>query len=312
MRYSSASAFAAALTAHLQHRAGETGLDFNRLHKAVAFERLLARLVDVAPDRFLLKGGVALEYRLSAPLARATQDLDISTQATLDDFTGTLRTATRLDLHDFFRFSVDSEPQPVVDGVNAYRFRLRVHLGGRRFEDLRLDVGFSDPPIVTAEIVTAPALLGFANVPPPRIPTIPAEYHIADKLHAYTRRHGLHGEIESSRVKDLIDLALIASYAMIRGSKLRTAIERVYASHPADCAPNHFPEPPASWATPYKRLAETLAVAKTLDAAHAYVGTMLAPVLERPELVRGQTWSPRTHRWSVARERKADELELDR
>jgi ABC-type uncharacterized transport system substrate-binding protein len=49
--YTSAAAFRQALEAHLRHYAQQHGLSLIRLRKAVTFERLLARLLVVAPDR---------------------------------------------------------------------------------------------------------------------------------------------------------------------------------------------------------------------------------------------------------------------
>jgi hypothetical protein len=43
---------------------------------------VLARLTRVAPEAWLLKGGVALEYRLER--ARATIDIEISSQVSLE------------------------------------------------------------------------------------------------------------------------------------------------------------------------------------------------------------------------------------
>ena len=76
MRYASAAAFRSALEAHLRQRSERTGLFIVRLRKAVTFERLLARLLDVAPDRWILKGALALDFRVGVQ-ARATMDMDL-------------------------------------------------------------------------------------------------------------------------------------------------------------------------------------------------------------------------------------------
>ena len=64
MRYASAAAFRQALEARLAALSRDGGVSLMRLRKAVAFDRLLARLFAVAPDRWVLKGGLALAYRL--------------------------------------------------------------------------------------------------------------------------------------------------------------------------------------------------------------------------------------------------------
>ena len=71
MKYRTDIAFRTALERRLLTHSQMTGLALTRLRKLVAFERLLARLLVVAPDRWLLKGGLALDFRL-AERARAT------------------------------------------------------------------------------------------------------------------------------------------------------------------------------------------------------------------------------------------------
>ena len=76
VRYTSAAAFRQALEAHLRQHAQQSGMSLIRLRKVVTFERLLARLLVVAPDRWMLKGALALDFRLGAQV-RATQDMDL-------------------------------------------------------------------------------------------------------------------------------------------------------------------------------------------------------------------------------------------
>ena len=52
-----------------------------RLRKGVASQRLLARLMVIAPDSWMLKGGLALDFRLAdraGPHPRATKDMDLA------------------------------------------------------------------------------------------------------------------------------------------------------------------------------------------------------------------------------------------
>jgi hypothetical protein len=63
MRYVSAGAFRTALEARLRMEQTD-GVGVSRLRKRVVVERLLARLQEVAPGRWYLKGGFALELRL--------------------------------------------------------------------------------------------------------------------------------------------------------------------------------------------------------------------------------------------------------
>ena len=76
MNYATAAAFRTALERRLLDRSSETGVALVRLRKAVVFDRLLARLVAVAGDRWILKGALALDYRLG-PGTRTTKDVDL-------------------------------------------------------------------------------------------------------------------------------------------------------------------------------------------------------------------------------------------
>ncbi|MBA2520127.1 MAG: hypothetical protein H0V24_10700 [Chloroflexia bacterium] len=53
------------------------GASLSRLRKMVVRDRLLARLLHAAPDRWIVKGGVALDLRLGV-LAKSTKDLDVA------------------------------------------------------------------------------------------------------------------------------------------------------------------------------------------------------------------------------------------
>ncbi|HVA18934.1 MAG TPA: hypothetical protein VMU55_02025 [Solirubrobacteraceae bacterium] len=77
MGYTSAAAFRQALEERLKNEATSSGLGLARLRKRVAFELFLRRLLAVAPDRWVLKGALALDFRLTTP-TRSTKDIDES------------------------------------------------------------------------------------------------------------------------------------------------------------------------------------------------------------------------------------------
>jgi Nucleotidyl transferase AbiEii toxin, Type IV TA system len=76
MRYVTANAFRTALETRLRTRSSETGRTFPQLRNEIVYNRLLARLLLVAPDRWVLKGAMALDLRLGAA-ARPTKDMDL-------------------------------------------------------------------------------------------------------------------------------------------------------------------------------------------------------------------------------------------
>ena len=76
MKYTSAAAFRQALEQRLKNQSVETGLGLARLRKRVAFELFLRRLLAVAADGWVLKGALALDFRL-AVATRSTKDIDL-------------------------------------------------------------------------------------------------------------------------------------------------------------------------------------------------------------------------------------------
>lgn len=276
-RYATSRAFEAALRAKLEplvtRRRG-----FTALRKEVASDRFLARLQDVAPDSWLLKGGVALEYRL--PEARPTNDIDVSvrtgTEAT--EIVKMLREAASRDLHDYFKFQV-GEPEEIADEISSYRFLLEAKLSdGRSFEKFKMDVGFGDPWIGEPEIVTGSSILEFAGIPPARVFAIPSEVHLSEKLHAYTRDYGQRG---STRVKDLVDMALLVDHRPVDPVRLREALEATFESRATHPIPNSFPPPPREWAPVYANLAKDLPIPQNASDAHRHVAAILEPILSR-------------------------------
>jgi hypothetical protein len=299
MRYQSGTAFRTALEQRLLTRSGTTGLALARLRKQVAFERLLARLLVVAPDRWVLKGGLALDFRLG-DRARATIDMDLGRH---DDDTAASRdfAAVRFaDLGDHFGFEIARTMiLDDADVAGAVRYRVRATLAGRRFEDFVVDVGFSGP-IVNPETVTGPDLLVFADLAPIQVPTLPLSVHVAEKAHAYTRRYG-EQQRPSTRVKDLVDLVLMATLRSFRGGELRTAIHSTFATRATHPLPPSLPDTPPEWEGRYQRLAQSLSIPTTPREGHRIVATFLDPVLNG-SVDDDARWEPSLEAWAVHQE----------
>ena len=82
MKYATAGAFRTALEERLSQ---QTDVPLILLRKLVVFDRLMARLMVVAPNRWVLKGAVAIHFHMGTPQFRTTQDLDIGRQDSEDD-----------------------------------------------------------------------------------------------------------------------------------------------------------------------------------------------------------------------------------
>jgi hypothetical protein len=69
------------------------------------FDRLLARLVVVAPNRWVLKGALALDFRLG-DRTRTTKDMDLAREDDEEAATADFISAQAVDLGDFFVFDI--------------------------------------------------------------------------------------------------------------------------------------------------------------------------------------------------------------
>lgn len=294
MNYASAGAFRRALGTRLAAQARNTGRSVVRLRKEVAFDRLLARLVAVAPDRWILKGALALDYRFG-DRARTTKDIDLATAGDEASAIADLLMAQSTDLGDLFAFAVERTValDRLLEGA-AVRYHVRAELAGRVFDEFLLDVGFDPPSDVELDWLRGPDLLAFAGIAPVEVPALPLEFHVAEKIHAYSREYGA-GTVGSTRVKDLVDLALIAAEASLDAGRLRTGIETTFERRASHEPPASLPPPPADWRVPYGRMARTVGLDADLDAGFGSAARMLDPILASD--VRSGSWDPIGQRW---------------
>ena len=140
--------------------------------------------------------------------------------------------------------------------------------------------------------MVAEDVLAFAGVAPPTLKLYPIETHIAEKLHAYTMPRAR----PNSRVKDLPDLALLATAQPIGAKRLRAALEQTFTFRKTHALPASVPSPIEAWRTPYEAMArEDQLHWTTLDdvtaAAKAFLDPVLAGGLDA-------TWLPTEWRWS--------------
>ncbi len=264
MKYNTAGAFRQAIDARLTRQASEEGIDRVRLQRRLAFERFLARLFHHHTDRWVLKGGYALELRLGGR-ARATKDMDFNAPSgSAEELLEELRDVSELDLGDFFRFSILKPPRGELLGPpeGGHRFRVETRLDSTRvYATFLIDVGQGDVLYNPVENIPARVNLEFAELATPPFPSYPLPEHFAEKFHAYTRPRS-----ERTRVKDLVDLTLIIEDLELKPSPaLAMVIEMVferYNTHPLPKA-NQVDPPPESWREPYRVTAEELGLGTT-------------------------------------------------
>ena len=239
----------------LANLAAERQVAPDRVRRHFVFQRILVRLS--ATDGWVLKGGFALEVRLGLQ-ARATKDLDL---AMLDDLDGTevqdrLLDALDVDADDGLTFQVSPPRALAADetGNPGWKFTVTSFLGGKVFAPLRLDVVAR-----SAEIAGA---VGSVEVHPPilverlsstAMPAVDVAQHAAEKFHAMARTYA--GSRPSSRVKDLVDVVLLADAGLLPHPDLPSRLQVVWQVRDGVPPPAQLPEFPASWQTDYAAMA---------------------------------------------------------
>lgn len=294
MTYAGGAAFRRALEDRLRTQSLQTGVPLVRLRKLVVFDRFLARLMHDQPDGWVVKGGFALQLRLG-DRARTTKDIDVLLITPAANLHQVIVRAALQDMGDWFQFEVE-RPSEDLGALEGGGVRLRVVglLDGRRFETFHIDVGQGETLLEPVDMLRAPALLEFAGIPPTEIPCFPLPQQVAEKVHAYTRPHP---SGHSSRVKDLVDILLIARLGPIDARALRQALEATFAGRGSHALPSHMPDPPSTWSTPFRRLAGEVGVeSRTLGDAAEAARRFLDPVLHGEA---DGTWDPVGWSWKV-------------
>jgi hypothetical protein len=263
--YASPADFRRALEDRLGNRARTDGISLDRLRRQVMVERILARLEHSQPGRWILKGGMALEYRLGNR-ARATRDLDLALRATIADgaraHTDLMSCLSTDPFSDGFVFRVRPPRQVEIDDPvgKCWRFGIEAALAGRRFQSMHIDLVVRAEEARHTERLTVPSLLAFAGFPSFEVEAIDRRQHFAEKLHALTRTFGTR---PSSRAWDLADLLLLMGDGLPPNASLRGVVEEVFTTRGSHPLPSELPDPPAEWTTTYPPFAESLGLAET-------------------------------------------------
>ncbi len=268
--YATATAFRQALEMRLHTMARQEGTDLQRLRRQVAFDRLLCRLFQDKNCPWLLKGGYAMELRLSE--SRTTRDIDLGTRRPIkgvgnlnERILKVLQDSASVDLGDFFAFLIG---QTIMD-LNAApyggsRYPVEARVAGRTFVRFHLDVGSGDAVIEPCEDVRGRDWLDFAGIAGGVFHAIPKEQQFAEKLHAYTLPRG---EVGNSRVRDLLDVLLLIRLGM-DVDRIRVALKSTFEKRATHPIPDILTPPPESWERPFAALAAECSI--SLDSRAAF------------------------------------------
>lgn len=285
----SAAAYRQSLETRLRQEAEASGRDLNWLRRRHVFLRLLHRLATTEPDRWVLKGGVAVELRRPG-LARATRDIDLVMRDAgsvdprdPDQIHQLLTTALDTDVDgDRFDFVLGAPSRLAEDayGRPAWRLHVEARLAGKRFVDTRVDVVIRPEELVgLSEAPLPPGLAAPAGAPARVMVVTDLRQQFAEKLHALTRSYAAGG---SSRVKDLVDLVVLLDDGVSCDEQLVACVHTVFAVRATHLVPEDLADPPVSWHEPYQRMARDLGVTPDdVDSAHQLIATAWNTARER-------------------------------
>ena len=279
--YATAGAFRRALEERLKRASLTDQIDPNRLRRQVSFDRLLARLFREDPAPWVLKGGYALELRFKA--ARSTVDIDLTVQRVAASAGGDenqvvrqmLQSAAAVALGDWFEFTIGP---PVMDLTAApyggARYPVEARMDERIFARFHLDAGVGDVVMRPLETIVCRDWLGFAGIESSRVLMIAREQQFAEKIHAYT----LPRNAANSRVKDLVDLALLIGSGGLDKQRILDALRLTFERRGTHDLASLLP-PPADWQIPFQALAEECGLPTDVAAVFAGVQEFLEEVL---------------------------------
>jgi hypothetical protein len=281
-RYMTAGAFRRALEERLKRASLTEQIDPNRLRRQVSFDRLLARLFREEPAPWVLKGGYALELRFKA--ARSTVDIDLTVQRVAPSAGGDenqvvremLQSAADAPLGDWFEFTIGP---PVMDLTAApyggARYPVEGRMDERIFARFHLDAGIGDAVMLPLETIVCRDWLAFAGIEPSRVRMIAREQQFAEKIHAYT----LPRNAANSRVKDLVDMALLIGAGGLDKRRILDALRLTFERRGTHDLPAGLIPPPADWQIPFNALAEECGLPADVAGVFAGVQEFLEEVL---------------------------------
>ncbi len=212
-----------------------------------------------------------MELRIAR--SRATKDIDLTFHEDDRAAFSSLAIQDRLhelcnaDIDDHFQFRVAA---PTLDLENApyggARYPITAQVGNKPFVQFLLDVG-GDLLVDTVEYIHTTDWLQFCNIVPPLVPTISIEQQFAEKLHAYSlpRKH------PNTRVKDLIDLALLLNMKKLNTERVCHCMDQVFRIRRTHAIPTQLSPPPDNWKRPFETMAAECGILLKLDQVYEVI-----------------------------------------
>ncbi|MDR0501097.1 MAG: nucleotidyl transferase AbiEii/AbiGii toxin family protein [Coriobacteriales bacterium] len=289
----------AALESAIRDVARHSEMDTGRAITLLWWDRFLSRVFTSECPEFVLKGGLSMLARVCS---RYTKDIDLAAEeADINAAEKKLVTLASFDLGDFFQFSLkDSESiKPDAEYRTGRRLIFDVVIGSQRRGTIKVDLVVGCMPIGELERVAPANRLNVKGLPAADYYLYPIADTVADKVCATIATYP--EDRQSSRVKDLIDLVVIANKISLAADILCKAIasemrQRKLRGIVAFCIPD-------SWRTntisaSYRKLAQEANLSAfyyDIESAEELVKRLVDPLIGNDE-VAGR-WDPDLLAW---------------
>lgn len=266
------------------------------------FDRFLCRVfAEGEQSEWLLKGGMSMLARV--PRSRTTKDVDLAAlhASDLAEAERALTALVEVDLEDHLLFRlIRSTPTGLGEnqpGVATWRYSFACIDADHdtQVDMVVVDVVVGPPPVGCPEVVE-PANRLYLRRPLITFPyrLYPVVDQIADKVCA-TMDTQYPGGKRSTRVKDLVDLVVIAHTQTVDLDELRAAIDS--KRELSGIAPFEHFGAPAEWDRTYPATAEGVPAAESLSAqtAAGLVASFVDPALGK--IANPAAWDPHALAW---------------
>ena len=289
-----------ALENAVKEAAKNSQIETSRAISLFWWDRFLTRVFYDSKTDFVLKGGMSMLARMGT---RYTKDIDLSAEEVdIESAQTRLINLVSRDLGDFFLFPLVSS-RPIVEEAeyrSGRNLSFKVFVGGVERGTIKVDLVIGCTPIGSPEIVTPRQRLNIKGLKYSDYPLYPIVDTISDKVSATLSRYP-DGRY-SSRVRDLVDLTLIALTTHVEGSLLHSALEsevqrRSSVKHSEFVIPDTWRTSPLSQT--YLKLAKQAGLPsrfEDVEIASKLVSSMLNPILADER--KSGVWSPELLEWT--------------
>ena len=210
-------------------RAHRPALPARRASAPVCLRPSTRPAVQLSRSRPLVLKGTGALLAAGPPDQRpASKDLDVFlsiSDADAEDATNSLRTALQINLGDHFTFDI-TRVAPLQEEAKGSRVRVNARLGPASFASFHIDVVVGTVMTGDPDMVAPLTPLEIEGLIRPQYRVFPIADHLADKLcttiSSYTR---IGQPASSSRVKDLVDIAIIAGTQTVQAVALTVAVQ---------------------------------------------------------------------------------------